>query len=121
MGDCRRVRPILGGGPEGKLIEAVGAIYWRAPTAEDLSGTAYTPDDFPPPQVSVWPENVAHIERFYRVCTQWRTGPGGPIGLDYIVVDRDLERGGIAGTDYDEAMAAIRVMERTALDEIHKS
>jgi hypothetical protein len=31
----------------------------------------------------VWPENAEAVSMFCRLQTQWRTGPRGPIGLDY--------------------------------------
>jgi hypothetical protein len=31
----------------------------------------------------VWPENWEAVTMFSRLQTQWRTGPRGPIGLDY--------------------------------------
>ena len=31
----------------------------------------------------VWPENWEAVTMFCRLQTQWRTGPRGPIGLDY--------------------------------------
>jgi hypothetical protein len=31
----------------------------------------------------VWPENAEAVTMFWRLQTQWRTGPRGPIGLDY--------------------------------------
>lgn len=47
-------------------------------------------------------------------------GPGGPVGLDYNVIYHELDRRGLAGDPYDEMMAALRVIESTALEEIHK-
>jgi hypothetical protein len=45
----------------------------------------------------------------------------GPTGLDYNVLFHELDRKGIAGDDYDEMLAAIRIIESTALDAIHQS
>jgi hypothetical protein len=35
----------------------------------------------------VWPENAEAVSMFCRLQTQWRTGPRGPIGLDYGAVE----------------------------------
>jgi len=63
---------------------------------------------------------VLPIELFSRVATQWRVGAGGPIGLDYNVVYRELEREALDGDQYDEVMAAIRVIERAALEQMQQ-
>jgi len=34
----------------------------------------------------IWPDHVEVVKMFLRCQTQWRTGPGGPVGLDYGVV-----------------------------------
>lgn len=96
------------------------ALYWRRPTAAAAGELGLKPDDFPEPKVDVWPENWPHIQLFQRVSTQWRVGPGGPIGLDYAVIYHELDRNGVVGDDYTDAMASIRVIEAAALDEIHK-
>jgi hypothetical protein len=57
---------------------------------------------------------------FSRVATQWRVGAGGPIGLDYNVVYRELEREALDGDQHDEVMAAIRIIERAALEQMQQ-
>jgi hypothetical protein len=79
-----------------------------------------TAKDFPLPEVDIWPENWPPIELFTRISTQWRQGPGGPAGLDYNVVFHELDRKGLAGEIYDEMLAALRDIELTALQEIHR-
>lgn len=77
-------------------------------------------EDFPPPIIELWPENWPPIRLFTRVCTQWRIGMNGPIGLDYNVIFHELDRAGIAGAEYDDTMDAIRAIESIALEEINK-
>lgn len=79
-----------------------------------------TEKDFPPPEVDLWPDNWPPLEFFQRICTQWRQGPGGPASLDYNVAFHELDRAGLAPDAYDEMMAALRVIESTALEEIHR-
>lgn len=71
--------------------------------------------------VELWPENWPAIQLFNRVSTQWRVGANGPVGLDYNVIFHELDRKGLADDDYDDLMASIRVIESTALEEIHKA
>lgn len=80
-----------------------------------------TEADHPRPEVDLWPENWPAIRLFTQVATQWRMGFNGPTGLDYNVVFHELDRAGLVGDDFDEMMAQIRVIEATALDEIHKA
>lgn len=78
-----------------------------------------TEEDFPPPEVDLWPENWPPIDMFCRISNQWRVGPNGPVALDYNVVFHELDRAGMSGETYDEMMASLRVIESTALSEIH--
>ena len=41
--------------------------------------------------VEIWPETLPAIELFLLVLTQWRTGPSGRIGLDYLALDRVMD------------------------------
>ncbi|WP_303637557.1 DUF1799 domain-containing protein [Stenotrophomonas tuberculopleuritidis] len=98
----------------------MGALYWRAPTEAELNQLGLKAKHFPPPQVELWPECALPIDIFSRVSTQWRIGAGGPTGLDYNVVYQELEREGLTAEKHAEAMAGIRVIERAALDEMHR-
>lgn len=70
-------------------------------------------------QAEVWPENWPAFSLFSRVQTQWRTGPGGPIGLDYGAIYPLLDRlHPDAPAEWDAAMADIQTMEAEALDEM---
>ena len=115
MGDCHRLRPGAWSSPEGKLIEGVQALYWRPPDADEAATFGLTPDDYEPPTVNLWPENWPPVELFMQLHTQWRTGPGGAVGLDYGVVFHELDRRDLSRDEYDELMAAIRIIESTAL------
>ena len=53
---------------------------------------------------------------FAQIQTQWRLGFGGRVGLDYGVLFALMERRGLTGEAWDERFAAIRVMERAALE-----
>jgi hypothetical protein len=68
----------------------------------------------------VLPDNWPVFCLFEQVRTQWRSaGMGGVLGLDYTVVFRLLDR--IAeGTDWDEMLDDLRVMETAAMSTINK-
>ena len=108
------------GQARGKLTEAVEALYFRVPTAAELEGTGFKPKHYVPPNVTVWPENQAAVDLFQRISNQWRCGPGGPIGLDYAVVFNELAHIGVAGTDRDDLMAALAVIEVAAIKQINE-
>lgn len=37
----------------------------------------------PPPELELWAELWPAVRVWLDVCSQWRTGPGGPIALDH--------------------------------------
>lgn len=97
-------------------------LYWRPPSAETLASTPwYKAEDFPPPpDVEVWDELLDVIFLFQQYDTQWRMGPGGPIGLDMSVFHHALDRKGIADDEYDEYIANLGIIESQALMNLHK-
>ncbi len=71
--------------------------------------------------VQVWPENWPVFSLFTRVQTQWRLGPGGATGLDYMVVMRLLDRMTLTDEQYDAWLDDIRLMEGEALQAMHET
>ncbi|MEQ4618321.1 MAG: DUF1799 domain-containing protein [Corticimicrobacter sp.] len=67
----------------------------------------------------VWPESWPAIDLYMRNWTQWRHGPGGASGLDYMVFFSDLDRQGVVGEDAEIIMADIRLIEEGALKAIY--
>lgn len=120
MGHRFRLYRRAHGRPQGKLIAAVKALYWRRPTAAELGDFGVTPEDFPEPHIDLWPENWPPIQLFTRNCTQWRVGMAGPVGLDYGVIFHELDRQGVTGDDYDDMMGCIRIIETAALEAINE-
>ena len=72
-------------------------------------------EDYPPPVCELWPENWPAINLYTEISTQWRTGAGGVIGLDYNIVFHEIERRGASGVEYDDLMWCIRAIEAEAL------
>ena len=63
----------------------------------------------------VLPEAWPVVQLFLRVQTQWRTGPGGFVGLDYQAVFSVMERLKIQDDD-GELFAGLQIMEAVALN-----
>ncbi|WP_297111568.1 DUF1799 domain-containing protein [Tessaracoccus sp.] len=77
----------------------------------------FSDDDF---ECEVWPENWPSFQLFAELRTQWRHGLNGPTGLDYTAVLAVLRAKRLPRERADEMFADIRVMERAALNEIHR-
>lgn len=52
--------------------------------------------------------------------TQWRVGVGGATGLDYGALPTVLRLSGVKRTEWPGVWDSVRVMERAALEEMHK-
>jgi hypothetical protein len=64
----------------------------------------------------VWLENWDAVELFLRCQTQWRTGPGGVIGLDYSVVLALATLYLPAAAETQTILEEVQIMERRALE-----
>jgi hypothetical protein len=65
--------------------------------------------------VEIWQENVAAVEVFADMLTQWNVGPGGAVGLRYEALPLVLDLRGTPAHERADLVAAVRVMERAAL------
>lgn len=72
-----------------------------------------------PVDCEVWEEHADAVAMFLRCSTQWRTGPGGVIGLDYGVVLPMMDLYSVS--DRRETMDNLQIMERRALELFHKA
>ncbi|SEO63357.1 Phage related hypothetical protein [Luteibacter sp. UNC138MFCol5.1] len=97
------------------------ALYGERPTAAQASLIGLRASDFPKEQtlVELWPETFPQLLFFRGFTTQWRQGPGGPVGLDYAVIFHELDRKGLATDAYDDMLHALRIIEDEALKLIH--
>ena len=93
---------------------------WRRPTAAELRGTGLKPSHYKEPMVDVWPECWPAIDLYLKYRTQWIQGPGGPSGLDYSILQDDLDRTGIHGDEREDIMDAIRTIETEVLASIYE-
>ena len=58
---------------------------------------------------------------FERLCTQWRMGSGGPVGLDYCAAYPLMDRMGLESAEWDDLFDDLRLMERAALTQINQN
>lgn len=70
--------------------------------------------------VEVWPENWPAFGLFWLARTQWRTGMGGPTGLDYTALAALFELHDVPRDERPQLLADIQVMEEAALVEMSK-
>lgn len=63
----------------------------------------------------VWPDNVAAVNVFIAMDTQWRTGFGGATGLDYNVLPSVFRLAGIPRKEWPDTFECVRVMEAEAM------
>lgn len=70
--------------------------------------------DVEPEVFMLWPENAAPFALFDQMQSQWRTGPNGPIGLDYSALP-DRCRIGVAGRRGRRLREGLQLMEAEAL------
>lgn len=66
----------------------------------------------------VWPENVAVVNVFVSLGTQWRVGPAGPYGLDYSVLYQKLDRLKLTPAECEQMEEDIRTLEDAALEQM---
>jgi hypothetical protein len=99
-------------------------MYERLPDSDKPDAFGLTRADFERVAVEVWPEHWRAYELFCDVQTQWRTGAGGPTGLDYNVLYRRLDRVqaryGLSDDERDGLEDDVRAMEYEALAAMHE-
>lgn len=70
--------------------------------------------------MDVWPDVWPAVEVFAAMGTQWRMGPSGPIGLDYGAIPAVLRLMRVGRDEWAGLFDDLRVIERAALEEMHK-
>ena len=63
---------------------------------------------------------MAPLNVFMDLCTQWRMGSSGPVGLDYNVLFHKLDRMKLDPAEYERMEHSVRVMEDEALSVLWK-
>ena len=63
-------------------------------------------------EVEIWPETLPSINIFSKSLTQWRTGPTGIIGLDYMAVNLIMDLDGIPHEERSKVLSDVACLER---------
>ncbi|MGV7210503.1 DUF1799 domain-containing protein [Oxalobacteraceae bacterium A2-2] len=95
-------------------------MYERLPTAEELEGSGFAPEDYETDPVEIWPENEAALDLFMSLGSQWTMGPSGPVGLNYLVLYATLDRMDIPQAERNALQRDVQLMEAYALAETRK-
>lgn len=66
--------------------------------------------------IDVWPDNLPALNVFVAMATQWRTGMGGPVGLDYAALPAVFRLIGTPRAAWPGIFDDLRVMEAEALN-----
>ncbi len=94
-------------------------MYDAGPSDSELEAIGLTREDLGEiPDFEVWPDNWVPFKVFSEVCTQWRMGPGGPIGLDYSVVKWIMRTMHVTKKDRLEVLRSVRVLECSAMSKM---
>ena len=68
------------------------------------------------PVTGIWPDNLASVNVFIAMSTQWRTGMSGATGLDYGALPAVLRMTSVPRAEWPEVFESIRVLEDAALE-----
>jgi len=68
----------------------------------------------------IYPDNAQIVSVFSSMLTQWIMGPAGPVGLNYVPLDRVFRSCRVKPEDEDEVFSLFQVMERAALKSIRE-
>lgn len=86
------------------------------PSNEELASFGLTREDVAAQYTcEVWPDVWPSAWLFADLMTQWRMGPGGPIGLDYSAIPVVMDLRELPAADRRHLFSDIRVMESVAL------
>lgn len=72
-------------------------------------------EDETEPGERIWPCNWEAVMLFVDLSTQWRSGMGGAIGLDYAAVEATMRLQDIARSRRADLFQRVRIMEAAAL------
>jgi len=68
----------------------------------------------------IYPDNMQTVSVFRGMLTQWIMGPAGPVGLNYVPLDRVMRSRGVDPDDEIDVFEGFQIMERAALQSIRE-
>lgn len=93
-------------------------MFQRLPSADDLNGTGFVPEDYALPPVEVWPENWEAFCFFASLRTQWRSDMGYLTGLDYQAVKALMDLHEMPQCSRLHVMEEVQAMENAAITQM---
>ena len=90
-------------------------MYSSQASVEELAVFGLTPEDYDTEAIKVLPDLWDSYLVFDSMTTQWRTGMGGPTGLDYTAIPVVYDALGLAKEDYQRIFFDVRLMEAEVL------
>lgn len=70
--------------------------------------------------VELWPETLPAINLFTRSITQWRAGPSGLIGLDYLAVNLLMDLDDVRMSERSGLLSDVSYIERGYLQAMRR-
>ena len=97
-------------------------MYRPGPTAREAAALGLTLEEASGPPIEVWPDTSQSVLVFDRLGSQWiYAGMGGvPTGLVYASIEPVLRVMNVRAEDWALVFEDIRVMEASALNEMHR-
>ena len=68
------------------------------------------------PVTWIWPDNLAAVNVFISMSTQWRTGMAGATGLDYGALPAVLRLTSVPRGEWPAIFESVRILEDAALE-----
>lgn len=90
-------------------------MYEKGATEHEAALFGLKLSEIPPEEIDVWEENWDSFVLFSNLCTQWRMGMGGAIGLDYNCIPVVASLLGYKKKKLQNMFSDIQVMENEAL------
>jgi len=90
------------------------------PTKDEAARFGLTVEEASSPPAEVYPDNLATVNVFIAMQTQWRVGMAGATGLDYAALPVVMRCVGVARKDWSHVFDGLRAMEEVTLAEMHK-
>jgi hypothetical protein len=90
-------------------------MYEAGPSDSDLAAFGLSRADIPDEEFDVFPDAWPAFLTFNAMSTQWRTGFGGAVGLDYSVISDVTAFLGFTKKQTARLFPDLRVMEAEAL------
>jgi hypothetical protein len=73
------------------------------------------------PPVEVWPDNLAAVNVFIAMSTQWRVGMSGRTGLDYAALPAVLDLSDVPKAERADVFESLRTLEDAAMEQMRKN